>query len=302
MCLRGGVLAACPGPFQDSESFAQPPQPMPLPFNPRKRLGQHFLADTNLALKIVDSFAAPPEEPVVEIGPGTGALTRHLIPRYSNLLGIEVDARSAAYLSTTFPGLRVVRGDVLDFDWSAHFRTAGARLHVIGNLPYNITSPILFALLRHRLALAQALVMVQREVAERLVAVPGTKAYGIPSVHTQLYATVHLLFRVPRTVFVPQPAVESAIIRVAFDKAEMKDVDHGVLQSVVRAAFGTRRKMLRNSLRSWTRDRGILLPDRWARLRAEDLAPGDYVSLARHIQQGLSSPVDHPAAQQSLSM
>ncbi len=260
---------------------------MALPFIPRKRFGQHFLVDPNLAAKIVGTLAAPPDAPVVEIGPGTGALTKFLLQRYKDFTAVEVDERAVAYLEAAYESLCVSHGDILALDWAALSTAKGGRLHVIGNLPYNITSPILFALLRHRQALSQAVLMMQREVAQRIVAKPKTKQYGIPSVLAQLYASVKLLFRVPQSVFVPKPAVESAIIRLRFDKAEVHNIDHELLRSIVRAAFGQRRKVLRNSLYYWTRGKGIALPDDWGCLRAEDIAPEGFVALARHIQAAL---------------
>ncbi len=261
---------------------------MALPFFPRKRFGQHFLTDPNLAAKIVGALAAPPDAPVVEIGPGLGALTKYLLQRYKDVTAVEVDERAVAYLEAAYESLCVSHGDILALDWAALSTAKGGRLHVIGNLPYNITSPILFALLRHRHALSQAVLMMQREVAQRLVAKPKTKQYGIPSVLAQLYASVKLLFRVPQSVFVPKPAVESAIIRLQFDKAELHNIDHELLRSIVRAAFGQRRKVLRNSLYHWTRGKGIVLPDDWGCLRAEEFAPEGFVALARHIQAALS--------------
>jgi len=262
---------------------------MALPFGPRKLLGQHFLVDRNVAARIVAMLSAPSDAPIVEIGPGTGALTGLLLQRFKHVTAVEIDARAVAHLRTLYgERLRVVQGDVLDLDWVAFSADKGSPLYVIGNLPYNITSPILFALLRHRHLLCQAVLMMQREVAHRLVARPGTKAYGIPSVLTQLYASVELLRKVSPSVFVPRPEVESAVVRLEFGKAVPVGVDHALLQAVVRSAFGQRRKVLRNSLRVWTRDRGIALPYSWESLRAEELSPQDFVTLARHISLGES--------------
>ena len=138
--------------------------------------------------------------------------------------------------------------------------------------------------------------MVQWEVAQRMVASCGNKQYGIPSVLTQLYASVEVLFKVSPEVFVPKPAVESAIIRLQFCKDERADVDPALLREVVRAGFGQRRKMLRNSLQRWTRDAGMVLPEAWARMRAEDLSPEGFVALTRHIQtlEGARSAAHDP--------
>ena len=259
---------------------------MALPFSPKKSLGQHFLTDANVARKIVGALEASPEEPVVEIGPGTGALTGLLLEAYPNLTAIEVDARAVAYLRALHPGLDLRQADVLDVDWSALAQEKGRPLHVVSNLPYALTSPILFSLIDHRQQLRQAVLMMQLEVARRLVAVPRTKDYGILSVLTQLYARPVLLFRVSRNVFYPKPEVTSAVIRLAFDEPTAPDpgVDPAFLRAVVRAAFNQRRKTLHNSLGRWTRARALELPHGWGRQRAEELPPEAFVELAHYLR------------------
>ena len=260
-----------------------------MPVRPKKRLGQHFLTDANVIAKIVDAVGAPPGVPVVEIGPGEGALTGPLLDRYPGLTAVEVDAEAVAHLRTRFPTLRVRHADVLDLDWAALAAEAGGPLWVVGNLPYYITSPILFGLLDTRAHLRRAVVMMQREVAERIVAAPGTKAYGILSVQLQLFARPALLFRVSRHVFRPKPDVESAVVALDFpggaDGAEGPEgVDSDVLRRVVRTAFGQRRKMLRNSLAGL--DAPHPLPDAFATRRPEALAPAEFVALARALYGG----------------
>ena len=258
-------------------------------FTPKKSLGQNFLTDPNTARKIVAALRAPAEGPVVEIGPGTGALTRLLLDRFASLTALEIDARAVAHLQAAYPGLDVRQVDVLTVDWGALAEEKGGPLYVIGNLPYYITSPILFGLLEHREHLREAVMMMQREVAERLVAEPRTKAYGIPSVLTQLYTRPELLFSVSRNVFYPKPEVTSAVIRLAFDVqvAPALDVDPAFLRTVVRAAFNQRRKTLHNSLSMWTRAQGVELPHGWGRRRAEELPPSAFVELVHYIQTRL---------------
>lgn len=260
---------------------------MKSPILPRKSLGQHFLTDPNTARRIVEALQAPEYAQVVEIGPGTGALTGLLHERYSNFDVIEVDGRAITYLRSQYPDLNVHQMSVLGVDWN---RIGKAPLHIIGNLPYNITSPILFGLLAAHEIINEAVLMVQREVAERIVAQPRTKAYGIPTVFAQLYARPSILFKVSRNVFHPKPAVESTVIRLDFEGVSVPDVDKGLLHAVVRAGFSMRRKVLRNSLRQWDAD----LPDRWKRCRAEELSPSDYVMLARYVQ-------DHPKGTRKFS-
>lgn len=254
---------------------------------PKKSLGQHFLHDPNMIRKVAGTLCAEPRDPVVEIGPGTGALTGRLAARYDDFTAIEIDERAVAALREEHPNVDVRHTDILETDWSALAREKGRALHVIGNLPYNITSPILFSLLDARDALSEAVLMMQREVAERLTVPPGNKRYGAPSVQVQLLAEPELLFRVSRHVFEPKPNVESAVVRLSFgeDANRTEGVEVAWLRTLVRAAFGQRRKMLRNSLRKWTKDQGIAFPNGWDRKRAEALSPEQFVELARHLDE-----------------
>ncbi|MCY4158891.1 MAG: 16S rRNA (adenine(1518)-N(6)/adenine(1519)-N(6))-dimethyltransferase RsmA [Bacteroidetes bacterium] len=240
-------------------------------------MGQHFLTDPNTARRIVGALHASEEAYVVEIGPGAGALTGFLYERYPYFEVIEIDAEAVKHLLNSYPGLKVHHTDILGIDWK---KVGKSPLYIIGNLPYNITSPILFGLLAAHEVIAEAVLMVQREVAHRIVAQPRTKSYGIPSIFSQLYARPSLLFKVSRNVFDPKPAVESSVIRLDFEGVKAPDVDQGLLHAIVRAGFSMRRKVLRNSLRKWASD----IPDHWKRCRAEDLSPEDYVMLTRYFQ------------------
>ncbi|MCY4000990.1 MAG: 16S rRNA (adenine(1518)-N(6)/adenine(1519)-N(6))-dimethyltransferase RsmA [Bacteroidetes bacterium] len=250
---------------------------MKSPIQPKKNLGQHFLIDPNTARRIVAGLRAPDEAYVVEIGPGLGALTGLLYDRFSNFEAIEIDSRAVNFLTNSYPKLNVRHMNILEVDWNA---IGNSPLHVIGNLPYNITSPILFGCLDAHDVIAEAVFMVQSDVADRIVAKPRTKAYGIPSVFAQLYSRPSILFKVSRNVFNPKPAVQSSVIRLDFNGLAIPNVDSGLLHAVVRAAFSMRRKVLRNSLRQWADD----LPDRWKRCRAEELSPEDYVMLAQYLR------------------
>ncbi len=261
---------------------------------PKKRLGQHFLTDPEAVRRIVDAVQAPAGGRVVEIGPGEGALTGDLLRRFPDLTALEVDAEAVAHLGRRFPRLDLRHVDVLDADWralAAQASDAGAQappaaaqagLHVVGNLPYYITSPILFALLDARQSLARAVVMVQKEVADRLAAPHGSKTYGTLSVYFALYARTTLLFDVPRQAFHPPPNVESAVVAIDFQAADPPDVPLPALQRVVRAAFGQRRKMLRNSLGALAATAGADL-GAFATLRPEAVTPSDFVTLARML-------------------
>jgi 16S rRNA (adenine1518-N6/adenine1519-N6)-dimethyltransferase len=251
---------------------------------PKKSLGQNFLTDPNTARKIADALRAGSGDHVVEIGPGTGALTGILAERYPVFTAIEIDRRAVALLQEKHPSLDVRCMDVLHVDWDS-LAEKGSPIHVIGNLPYYITSQILFSLLDYRAVLKEAILMMQLEVAERLVAAPRSKAYGILSVAVQLEAVPELLFRVSRNVFFPKPDVTSAVVRLTFGSRQdyPADVDRNLVRQVVREAFNQRRKTLRNSLSSWTRDQGIDLPEGWSQRRAEEFTPEDFIELARHL-------------------
>lgn len=271
---------------------------MPAPFRPKQSLGQNFLRDPNTARKVAGSLRAAPEDAVVEIGPGTGALTEELLEKHPSLLALEIDQRAVRALREKWPALDVREADATEADWQALAEERGGPLHVIGNLPYNVTSPILFALLDARSCLAEAVLMMQKEVAERLTAAPRTKAYGIPSVLTQLWSAPEKLFDVSPHVFRPQPRVQSAVVRLDFqaEKEAAQTVDDEWVRTVVRTAFGQRRKMLRNSLRAWTKDRGIAFPhEGWDRKRPEALAPEAFAELARYLRERLDEAGEPPA-------
>lgn len=248
----------------------------PNAFRPKKHLGQNFLVDKNVSTKIVRSLDAPDEAVVVEIGPGTGALTEHLLELYPSMIAVEVDERAVEFLNQKYPELDVRQRDVLDVDWAE--LTLGKRGYVIGNLPYYITSPILFNLIDAGKSIDRAVIMVQLEVAKRIVAKPRTKDYGILSVAAQLAGRPELLFKVSRNVFRPVPDVESAIVRLDFDQAEARD--DVFVRKIVRTAFGQRRKMLRNSLKPICSEYGRDLPEEFATRRPEELEPLQFVELA----------------------
>lgn len=214
---------------------------------PKKSLGQHFLTDENIIQKITDAIPAQPDERIIEIGPGTGELTGKLLETYNDVVGIEIDQRAVEVLEQKFPDFNVYEENILDSNL-ADYTTGKEQTHVIGNLPYYITSQILFKLLKNRHLFSDALLMMQKEVAERIVSDIRTKAYGILSVQTQLMATPEILFPVSRHCFRPQPNVESAVLKLSFDKGELNCTDQH-LKTVVRTAFNQRRKKLSNALK-----------------------------------------------------
>lgn len=216
---------------------------------PSRALGQNFLADPNTVRRIVRLAAVDVDSDVVEIGPGVGSLTVELAATGANLVVVELDRHLLAVLDETVAplGVRVVHGDALEVDWS-QVLAPDRRWQLVANLPYNVATTIVLDLLDRVPQVGSMLVMVQREVGERLAAPAGSRAYGIPSVKLSLWATASVVARIPATVFVPQPRVESVLVRVERRSSPAVDVEHEALMDLVRTAFGQRRKMLRRSL------------------------------------------------------
>ena len=258
-------------------------------FRIKKRLGQHFLTDKNVLSNIVTAFPATSNDWVLEIGPGTGALTQYLWPRYPRLELVEVDAEAVAVLNERFEGLLIHQQDILKLNLQelipqqlvADQEAAKPKNYVIGNLPYYITSPMLFGLLAHRSRLAGALLMMQKEVAQRLVALPRTKDYGILSVQTQLMSSLEYLFDVKPGSFSPPPKVTSAMVYVHFDKPALACSDK-MLKTVVRTAFNQRRKKLSNALKCMIQGVDCLHFD--LDVRAEEWTPDIYAEFAAYLE------------------
>jgi 16S rRNA (adenine1518-N6/adenine1519-N6)-dimethyltransferase len=246
---------------------------------PSKDLGQHFLVDPNLVRKIVIAAEVGPGDRVLEIGAGAGTLTRGLAAAGAKVLAYEVDVRLRPVLEEALagiPGVEVRYADAALIDPAG---LAGEQWVVVANLPYHIGTPLLLRLLREAPDVSRFVVMLQREAVERLAAAPGSRVYGLPSVVAQLHGTVKVAFRVPPTVFLPPPPVESA---VAVIRRRPADPSTERAISLAATAFGQRRKMLRRSLAPVLADPAAVLAAAGleATRRAEDLAPGDYLRLA----------------------
>ena len=245
---------------------------------PKKRLGQHFLKDDNIARKIVDSLQLT-DRAVLEIGPGMGVLTKFLLElQDKECYFMDADRESIQYLNEAFPGHaeQFIHADFLKFNLDELFP---GKFSIIGNFPYNISSQILFKVLDHRQEVMQVVGMIQKEVAERLAAGPGSKTYGILSVLLQAFYRIEYLFTVNETVFIPPPRVKSAVIRLTRNDRERLDCDEALFFKVVKTAFNQRRKTLRNSLKSFYIDyeRGGVMD--LAGKRAEELGVEDFVRL-----------------------
>ncbi len=253
-------------------------------FKTKKSLGQHFLTDNNIIAKILKLVRAVEGDRIIEIGPGTGALTKWLVQQHKDIHAIEVDQRAVEVLEQNLEGLTIHKKDVLKVDWEEFISESGDT-HIIGNLPYYITSPILFSLLESRQYFKEAILMMQKEVAQRLVASPSTKDYGILSVQTQLMSTPELLFDVSPNSFSPPPKVMSSVIRLTFDRPSLNCSDK-TLKSVVRTAFNQRRKKLSNSLKPVL---GDFRPEGYNYdERAEDWVPAIYADLAEQLEKSRS--------------
>ena len=217
--------------------------------HPKKNLGQHFLTDMGIAQSIADTVDAEPVLPILEIGPGMGALTQFLLPKRRPLKVVEIDRESIIYLQEHFPMLRnqIIEGDFLRMNLKELFD--GEKFVLTGNYPYNISSQIFFKLIDNRDRIPCCTGMIQKEVAERLTAGPGSKTYGILSVLLGAWYRSEYLFTVPETVFSPPPKVKSAVVR--FTRNDVTDLgcDEVLFKRVVKTTFNQRRKMMRGSLR-----------------------------------------------------
>ena len=226
----------------------------PREFFPRKRLGQHFLVDKNAREKIVRVAALGPEDVVLEIGPGRGEMTECLAERSRKVIAVEIDKILAERLVKTTASLgnvEVIHGDALKVDLEYLCHPFGGKLKVVANLPYQISTPLLMRFIRWRHLFTSLILMLQKEVARRIVAKPGTKHYGVLSVLLQLYTTPTIEMVLPPDCFSPRPRVDSALVRFLLHERPKEDVpDEETFRRVVRACFGHRRKRLKNALRS----------------------------------------------------
>lgn len=215
---------------------------------PLKRFGQNYLADDNILRKIADEINPKKDDLLIEIGPGFGALTKFLIEKVDNLIAVEIDERVIESLLTKFPGLHLITRDILDFDIEKLSKDEKSKVRVAGNIPYNLTSPILFKLIENTNYVNDAVLMIQYEVAQRINAKRGTKDYGILAVLMQYFADVEFCFKVSPNVFYPKPKVFSAVIHLRFKNCDLLPEEKIYFIKVVKAAFGNRRKTLKNSL------------------------------------------------------
>ncbi|CAN1513519.1 KsgA Dimethyladenosine transferase (rRNA methylation) [Methylophilaceae bacterium] len=253
----------------------------------KKRFGQNFLTDQSVITSLVAAISPEPNDLMVEIGPGLGALTKPLLQKLKLLHVVEVDRDIIAWMKTEYSkpayaknALNIHNADALKFD----FTSLGENLRVTGNLPYNISTPILFHLLDNVSHICDMHFMLQKEVVERMVAAPSTPAYGRLSVMLQYHLQMDYLITVPPEAFEPAPKVESAFVRcIPHASLPFTAKNEAIFAKVVLAAFGQRRKTLRNTLKGLVEDDGFTALNISSQLRAENLSVADFVSIANYL-------------------
>lgn len=250
---------------------------------PKKSLGQHFLTDLSIAEAITDTLASYKGMPVLEVGPGMGVLTRFLLDKGHDLTVVELDPESVEYLQEHFPELRdrIVAKDFLKLDLAQLYE---GPFCVIGNYPYNISSQIFFKILDYKDRIPCCSGMIQKEVAERMAAPPGSKTYGILSVLLQAWYDIEYLFTVPEHVFNPPPKVKSAVIRMTRNQVEQLGCNERLFKQIVKTAFNQRRKTMRNSLRSLVGKECEVLSDPIFDERPERLSVERFIALTNLLE------------------
>lgn len=266
---------------------------------PKKQLGQHFLTDQDVACRIADTVDACPALPILEVGPGMGVLTQYLLPKGRPVKVVEIDTESVAYLKENMPqlGENILGDDFLRMPLDQVF--GGQPFVLTGNYPYNISSQIFFRMLEYRDLIPCCTGMIQREVAQRMAAGPGSRTYGILSVLLQAWYSVEYLFTVDEHVFCPPPKVKSAVIRLTRNEVSSLPCNEVLFRRVVKTTFNQRRKTLRNNIRpllaqidNEQREKGIQPKDHTEWLaqelfqkRPEQLSVQDFISLTLSLQQ-----------------
>lgn len=253
---------------------------------PKKNLGQHFLTDLNIASAIADTVDACPDIPVLEVGPGMGVLTQYLVKKNREVKVVEIDSESVCYLNEKYPDLAddIIEDDFLKMDLRTVF--GGRQFVLTGNYPYDISSQIFFKMLDNKDLIPCCTGMIQREVAQRMASMPGTKAYGILSVLIQAWYDVEYLFTVDENVFNPPPKVKSAVVRITRNNVNDLGCDWQMFRRVVKTVFNQRRKMLRVSLKqmfSTMPDAGFFEQEIMTK-RPEQLSIPQFVELTNQVQ------------------
>ncbi|MEO1514537.1 MAG: 16S rRNA (adenine(1518)-N(6)/adenine(1519)-N(6))-dimethyltransferase RsmA [Bacteroidota bacterium] len=259
----------------------------------KKSFGQHFLRDESISRRIADLLQPKGRyAKVLEIGPGQGMLTQFLLPKEYELVVVEADRDMIPILQRNFPELKgqIITGDFLRQDLPLFF-PKGEAFAIIGNFPYNISSQILFKMLDHREQVPELVGMFQKEMAERVVAAPGSKIYGVISILVQAYYEGEYCFTVDRTAFDPPPKVQSAVIHLRRKAEQDLGCDHKLFRRVVKQAFSQRRKMLRNTMKGFVKGHSMLTEDFFMQ-RPERLSVEDFIELTNRLQEAIHKDVD----------
>ncbi|MBO4444528.1 MAG: 16S rRNA (adenine(1518)-N(6)/adenine(1519)-N(6))-dimethyltransferase RsmA [Bacteroidaceae bacterium] len=262
------------------------------PVRPKKALGQHFLRDLSIAKAIADTVDRFPELPILEVGPGMGVLTQYLIPKQRTLKVVEIDDESVRYLCEHFPELEenIIEDDFLKMHLDYLFD--GKPFVLTGNYPYNISSQIFFKMLENRERIVGCTGMIQREVAQRLAAQPGSKAYGILSIFVQVWYDVEYLFTVDEHVFNPPPKVKSAVVSMRRNDVTELGCDEPLFRRIVKTTFNQRRKTLRNGMKSIVGTGCPLLQNPLFDLRPEQLSVQQFIQLTNEVEPYLTIEVN----------
>lgn len=256
---------------------------------PKKFLGQHFLKDLQVAQDIANTVDACPELPILEVGPGMGVLTQFLMTKERPLKVVELDFESVAYLRENFPALgnNIIEQDFLKMDLAQLFE--GKPFVLTGNYPYNISSQIFFKMLDYKDLIPCCTGMIQKEVAERMAAGPGSKTYGILSVLIQAWYRVEYLFTVHEHVFNPPPKVKSAVIRITRNETQELGCNEKLFKQIVKTTFNQRRKTLRNSISPILDKTNPLMADPIFNKRPEQLSVQEFIDLTNRVEQALNT-------------
>lgn len=254
---------------------------------PKKRFGQNFLTNRHYAFKIVNSIEISESDTIIEIGPGRGVLTELInVASCKKRIAVEIDTQLVEQLQSSYSNIEILRQDILSFSFSEQYKQSKNKLKIVGNIPYNITSPIIFHLLDNSSYIAQAVLMIQKEVAERLIAEKDSKEYGILSILVNAQAKVEKLFVVKRNNFFPQPKVDSMVIRLEFFKEGSDIENYDLFKKIVKSCFNNRRKMLKNSLRKLLDKQKLKeIKSVSLNLRPENLSIAEFLNLSNEIAQ-----------------
>lgn len=254
---------------------------------PKKFLGQHFLTDLSVASRIADTVDACPDIPVLEVGPGMGVLTQFVLKKDREFKVVEIDFESVPYLHEHFPelGENIIEGDFLQMNLETVFD--GRPFVLTGNYPYNISSQIFFKMVENKNLIPCCTGMIQKEVAERMAAAPGGKAYGVLSVLIQAWYDVEYLFTVNENVFNPPPKVKSAVIRLTRNGKDSLGCDEKLFRRIVKTVFTMRRKMMRNGMKQILGKDCPMLADELFSKRPEQLSVQDYIDLTNRVDEEL---------------